>query len=234
MNDFNENLLKALAQTTRFKLTDETSSASASAAWLVAIRSLMGVAYALLASLIMWLIKVPAAGLILAAIALFALHSWLTAGREMKVPSSLCRRLFPNAMKDENPSMDLLCNIVPFVLTLLLMICMGTMWIPAIMAIGTAAAAELSVQQTAQNFSFRHPKAWLVAAIFIVVFQLLPCIFSRTLFQAVFLRAAVLFAMTMLIVPWFRQLKARSTNFTTNCVFMSIVLTVATIIVISI
>lgn len=233
MNNFNESLFKALAQTTRFNFSDENSSTAVSAAWLVAVRALLGVAYAVIAQLILWLVKVHAVGLILSTIVLFALHAWITAGREMQLPATIRKRVFPNLNRDENPSVDLLCNIIPVALTFLLLLCHGTMWIPAIMAIGTAAAAEISGQQPMQNFSIRQPKAWLVAALFVLVFLLLPCLSVREIFQAVFLRSIFLFAMAMLLLPWFRQMKTRSVNFTLNCVFMCLLITAATIIIIS-
>lgn len=232
MEKFTENFFKALARTTRFQFTEDGETSSAPAHWLVAMRALMGVLYALVAQVIIWMAKTHVVGVLLATIAVFALHTWLTAGLEIKMPTTLRKRLFPTLCQDDNQAADTLSNFVPPLLTFLLVVCHGVMWFPAILGLGTAAAAELSGSQE-NVFAFKYTKSWCMAALFIAIFVLLPTIGCREVFQSFLFRAIILFALAMLLLPWLRQLKSRSQNFSLNCVFTGVLIMALTILIIA-
>ena len=234
MNQLLNDFLLALAQTTRFDyraLSPETAAPASPHRWpQVVVRALMGAVYLLIAALLARLISQPVAATLLAAAAIYALHYWLTAGREARMPLLFLRNWATEPALDGPDTLGIFLQCLPALLLLALLFLDCALWLPAILAIGTAAGRDLARPASQHALAFDWA-AWLAA--FVVLFLTLICPYlGNELLRGVATRyALVVFLIAFLLTPWLRQLPRRPTGFTANSFLAGVVVTLMVLLI---
>ncbi|GEM_PF-4813488 len=216
MNEIRIAFLRALAQITRLDFLKESPRQPFAYFWLVVVRACLGVAYAFVAAFLFWLLRSPILAGILATIALLVLHHYLTSTPEATAPTQFRKALFPG----ENPTADLLANLVVPLLLMLFILGGHAFWLPAILALGTAAGIQFTHNAMTAADSQQHStdrKSWIAAVIALAVFALLPCCGNSDALRAAFLRAFFLLAGMFFGTQWLASSKLKTTSFHANC-----------------
>lgn len=218
MNHIRNNFLNALAATTRldFREMFEADPLPLNPAWIVLIHALLGLAYALIALLLGWLLSAPFLASLASTVAISFLHTNLTSGKELHLPNMLRKALFPALGAPENPAADLLASLLPPLLLLCLLCQGGAIWLPAILALGATSGAELT-HPDSQPFSLKEGASWLTAAIATLLCVVFPFLGNRPALQHQFLLTALLFGIIVLLLPWMKHLPNRPASFAANC-----------------
>ena len=203
-----QDIWPALARATRFNLLKEDLSRPAarpvSRLWLVAIRALMGLAYGLLASLLMMLVRNHAAGALIATAAVLALHCHLTDCRENGVAIAL---LPPDA----DSTQRLIVRAMPPLLLFLLLLWGTPAWIVPVLALGAAASVELN--HPAASEMPRELGAWALAAAASLLAMVLPVLNSPQARQHRCLATLTVSILVLLLTPWLRRIPRRPAGF---------------------
>ena len=217
MNHIRNNFLNALAATTRldFREMFEADPLPLNPAWIVLVHALLGLAYALIAILLNWLLSAHFLAALASTIAISFLHTNLTSGKELSLPNTLRKALFPAFGAPENPAADLLTSLLLPLLLLCLLFQGGAIWLPAILALGATLGAELA-HPDSQSFSLKEGASWLTAAIATLLCVVFPFLGNRQLLQHQFLLAALLFGIIVLLLPWMKHLPNRPASFAAN------------------
>ena len=233
MNYLINNFLQALAQTTRFNFLSEDmeNATPASSRWMhVLIRAIMGLVYFLIAALFSRLFRQPAAAVVLSAIAILALHHWLTAGRESRLPRLFQQAWLPNTVgSDGTSALSLLFQCLPALLLVALLCLRSAIWLPAILALGAAGGRELSRKATADlKLDWG---CWLVALATIFLTIICPCLGSATLCSLATHSTLQILTITFLSIFCGRLLPRRPAGFLANSFLVSIVVTLMVLLI---
>lgn len=212
----------ALAQNTRFNfLADDDSDAGTRPAavpgiWLVAVRGIMGLIYTLLAWLLMALITNRVGGAIITAIAILALHSFITGKRENGLPAKLFTSGSGTADASAVAKQLLALTAIPLMLFLLIL-WGGAEWLLPIFALGAAAGCELSAPRTAGKSAFlTEVPAWILAAV-ITLAALILANLAPGLRAGAFAEGGLAILLSVLGVTSLRQLQQRPAGLPVNC-----------------
>lgn len=235
MNHLFKNFLQALAQTTRFNLLpedEEASPATSTSRWMhTLIRALLGVIYLLITMVLLWLFRQPAAAIVLSTIAILALHYWLTAGRECRLPRLFQQAWLPDSLEtDGTNALSLLFQCLPAILLLALLCLRSANWLPAILALGAAGGRELSRKTTTDSSKFDWG-CWLVALGTIFFIVVCPYLGNADLRSTAIRSALLVLVMTFLLTPWLRLLPRRPAGFLANSFLVSIVVTLMVLLI---
>ncbi|MGN0867114.1 MAG: hypothetical protein ACI4SG_05505 [Oligosphaeraceae bacterium] len=216
-NRFLTPFLKALSRCTRLPAPlllqgQEDDQSPLPLFWMTAARTAMGVAYMVVALLCQWLLKPAMTGNLLGALAVLLLHLFLSRSPDIRL-APLLRQAFQREDK-ENPSADLLAQLVIPCLLFLLLTCHAAHWLPAIFALGATIAAELSSPRKEEDF--REKSSWLLGAGAIVLFTLFPFLGDGAAFRCAFIRGVLLLLVLALLSPRLQKLHTKPECYSVN------------------
>ena len=235
MNQLLNDFLQALAQITRFNFLSEEiepSQDTSRSRWMhVLIRALMGVAYLLIAALLSLLFHQPVAAAILSTLAILALHYWLTAGRETRLPRLFQQAWLPDTMATDAPgALTLFIQCLPALLLLALLCLHSAIWLPAILAFGTAGGRDLARKTTAGTPKFDWG-CWLVATVTLFLTVVCASLCNADLRTFAIRSALLVLVLTFLMTPWLRLIPRRPTGFLANSFLVSTVVTLMVLLI---
>lgn len=234
MNQLLYDFLQALAQTTRFNfLPTDAEPAAPAPRWMhTLIRALMGLIYLLIAALLQRLLSQPVAAVVLAAIAILALHHWLTAGREAQLPRSLQLAWMPETVNPDSPGpLAIFLQCLPALLLLALLGLHAAAWLPAILALGAAGGRELARRTTPAATPKYDWWCWLVAAVTVFLTVICPSLANDAMRPFATRSALLVLLMTFLLMPWLRMLPRRPVGFQANSFLVSTIVTLMVLLI---
>lgn len=209
MNDIRLSFLRALALSTRFDFLQESPRQRPKAFWLVLVRALQGLAYAIIAAFISWLLRSPLLAAFLGTVAILLAHCFIAGPQDFSLPVTVRRALIPG----DNPTWDLLANLLLPLLIFLAIHSEIISWLPAILASGTTAGMEFYAKEgdaPQKGLFLQNYPCWLVATATFLLFAVLPCLGNDDCARVALLRGFFLVAGLFILMPALKhtQLKA--------------------------
>jgi hypothetical protein len=210
---------RALARTTRFNPLGEDLSRPPSgpvARWqLVAIRSLLGVLYAVCAWILLHLGIAPLLTTLLCSFAVLSLHTFLTGGSESRLAltwftSCTSSRRENNATENVIWQLQAMGSLLAPILLIMLQfhISGSSAWLIQVMALGAAGGVEYAAS-TAPGESPRSVSSWLLAA----VLSALAMTCASAWPGHAFFNSLAISAIAFLLIPWLRKIPGAPRGF---------------------
>ncbi|NLF94414.1 MAG: hypothetical protein GX564_11070 [Oligosphaeraceae bacterium] len=205
-----DNVLLAISQLTRFHLVAEPGPQSCPPVMLVAVRLLLGIIYAWTALLILWIVKQPLVGAVLATLAVSALRGFLTGWRDRLLPLRLAGLFFPSLktvardpVEQQFQSAALNWVMLARPLGLFLLLLYGCWyWLVPVAGLAAAFAEELCAPEDDQRSGDWRP--WALAVGVSLLFFLLASKLS-TVFANHLLTGLFVCIITWLLSSWLKR-----------------------------
>ncbi len=209
--------LKALSRCTRLPglfpgFLPEDDQSPIPLFWMTAGRTAMGIAYMIVALLCQWLLQPALTGNVIGTLAVLLCHLFLSRPQDFRL-APLLRQTF-QGKEGDNPSLDLLVQLVLPCLLFLLLTCKAAHWLPAIFALGATLAAELSSPRKSEDF--REKSSWLLGAGVLFFFTVLPFLGHLAALRSSFIRAVLLLLVLALLSPRLQKLHTRPECYAVN------------------
>ena len=204
------NLLLAISQLTRFNLAAGSGAKDCPPVMLVAVRLLLGIIYALAALLILWIVKQPLVGAILATLAVSALRGFLTNWRDRLLPLRLAGLFFPSLKTVARDPVEHQFQMAALNWVMLarplglffLLLCGCWYWLVPVAGLAAAFAEELCAPEDAKQGGDWRPWALAVGVslLFFLLASKVSAVFANHLLTGLFVCI-----ITWLLASWLKR-----------------------------